>query len=106
VIETVLREHRALERKLRDAEARLASAGSAELGSSERAYEVALHAYEQAGGDRPTGILDIYAKLVQQKGIHETEHAMMECLGQTLWNAQRHDAMPDENAYLACLRQL
>ena len=61
---------------------------------------------EQAGGDRPAGILDIYAKLVQQKGIHETEHAMMECLGQTLWNAQRQDAMPDENAYLECLRQL
>ena len=61
---------------------------------------------EQAGGDRPAGILAIYQKLVQQKGIHETEHAMMECLGQTLWNAQRHDAMPDEDAYLACLRQL
>ncbi len=61
---------------------------------------------EQAGGDRPAGILDIYAKLVRQKGIHETEHAMMECLGQTLWKAQRDDAMPDENAYLACLRQL
>ena len=61
---------------------------------------------EQAGGDRPAGILDIYQKLVQQKGIHETEHAMMECLGQTLWNAQRHDTIPDENAYLACLRQL
>lgn len=61
---------------------------------------------EQAGGDRPAGILHIYQKLVQQKGIHETEHAMMECLGQTLWNAQRHDAIPDENAYLACLRQL
>ena len=61
---------------------------------------------EQAGGDRPAGILDIYQKLVQQKGIHATEHAMMECLGQTLWNAQRHDAMPDENAYLECLRQL
>ena len=61
---------------------------------------------EQAGGDRPAGILDIYQKLVQQKGIHETEHAMMECLGQTLWKAQRDDAMPDENAYLACLRQL
>ncbi len=61
---------------------------------------------EQAGGDRPAGILDIYAKLVKQKGIHETEHAMMECLGQTLWKAQRDDAQPDENAYLACLRQL
>ena len=61
---------------------------------------------EQAGGDRPAGIHDIYQNLVQQKGMHEAEHAMMECLGQTLWNAQRHNAMPDENAYLACLRQL
>jgi hypothetical protein len=61
---------------------------------------------EQAGGDRPAGIHDIYQKLTQQKGMHEAEHAMMECLGQTLWNAQRHNAMPDENAYLACLRQL
>ena len=61
---------------------------------------------EQNNGDRPAGIHDIYQNLVQQKGMHEAEHAMMECLGQTLWNAQRHNAMPDENAYLACLRQL
>ena len=61
---------------------------------------------EQAGGDRPSGIREIYKKLVQQKGIHETEHSMMECLGQTLWNAQRLNQMPDEDAYLSCLRQL
>jgi len=61
---------------------------------------------EQAGGDRPAGIQAIYQKLVQQKGMHETEHAMMECLGQALWNAQRLNQMPDENAYLACLRLL
>jgi len=65
-----------------------------------------IHDIEQAGGDRPAGIHDIYQNLVQQKSMHEAEHAMMECLGQTLWNAQRHNAMPDENAYLACLRQL
>ncbi len=61
---------------------------------------------EQAGGDRPAGIHDVYQKLVQQKGMHEAEHAMMECLGEALWKAQRANAMPDENAYLACLRQL
>lgn len=61
---------------------------------------------EQAGGDRPAGIKAIYQKLVNQKGFHETEHAMMECLGQVLWSAQRHNQAPDENAYLACLRQL
>jgi hypothetical protein len=61
---------------------------------------------EQAGGDRPAGIQAIYQKLVQQKGIHETEHTMMECLGQVLWNAQRLNQMPDETVYLACLSQL
>ena len=61
---------------------------------------------EQAGGDRPSGIRAIYQKLVQQQGIHQTEHAMMECLGQILWNAQRQNQMPDEDAYLACLSQL
>ena len=61
---------------------------------------------EQAGGDRPAGILGIYQKLVQQRGIHDTEHAMMECLGEALWNAQRNNALPDESAYLECLRQL
>ena len=61
---------------------------------------------EQSGSDRPAGIQAIYQKLVQQKGIHETEHAMMECLGQVLWNAQRLNQMTDETAYLACLSQL
>jgi len=61
---------------------------------------------EQAGGDRPVGILGIYQKLVKQHGIHDTEHAMMECLGEALWNAQRNNALPDESTYLECLRQL
>jgi len=61
---------------------------------------------EQTGGDRPAGMLGIYQKLVQQRGIHDTEHAMMECLGEALWNAQRNNALPDEGAYLECLRQL
>jgi hypothetical protein len=61
---------------------------------------------EQAGGDRPAGILGIYQKLVQQRGIHDTEHAMMECLGEALWHAQRSNALPDEIAYLECLRRL
>ena len=61
---------------------------------------------EQTGSDRPYGIQAIFNKLVQQKGIHETEHAMMECLGQVLWNAQRNNQMPDEKAYLTCLSEL
>ncbi|MGH8320538.1 MAG: DUF1841 family protein [Gammaproteobacteria bacterium] len=29
---------------------------------------------------------------------------MLECLAETLWCAQREGRLPDEQAYLACLR--
>jgi len=61
---------------------------------------------EQAATDRPPGINSIYQKLVSSKGQHQAEHAMMECLGQALWHAQRSNQAPDENAYLDCLRKL
>lgn len=61
---------------------------------------------EQTATDRPPGINSIYQKLVSSKGQHQAEHAMMECLGQALWNAQRSNQAPDENAYLDCLRKL
>lgn len=61
---------------------------------------------EQAGTDRPAGIRKIHQKLVSKQGAHEAEHAMMECLGQTLWTAQRNNQPPDEASYLDCLRKL
>jgi hypothetical protein len=61
---------------------------------------------EQAGTDRPPGIKAVYQKLVSGKGQHEAEHAMMECLGQTLWSAQRNNQAPDEAVYLDCLQKL
>jgi len=61
---------------------------------------------EQSGSDRPAGIQGIYQKLVQQRGVHDAEHAMIECLGEVLWTAQRMNSRPDEDAYLTCLRKL
>jgi len=61
---------------------------------------------EQAGADRPAGIKLIYQRLVTAKGQHEAEHAMMECLGQALWNAQRSAQPPGEADYLDCLKKL
>jgi len=61
---------------------------------------------EQAGTDRPAGIRKIHQKLVSKQGAHEAEHAMMECLGQTLWTAQRNNQPPDEASYRDCLRKL
>jgi len=61
---------------------------------------------EQVGADRPPGISVTHQKLVTQKGQHEAEHSMMECLGQSLWSAQRNNQLPDEAAYLDCLKKL
>ncbi|MCB1820855.1 MAG: DUF1841 family protein [Candidatus Competibacteraceae bacterium] len=62
---------------------------------------------EQLGGNRPVGILDVYQKLCQRLGdTHTAEHAMMECLGETLWEAQRDGREPDERVYLERLRRL
>ena len=61
---------------------------------------------EQTGADRPAGIRLIYDELIAAKGRHEAEHAMMECLGQALWNAQRNNQAPDEAEYLECLKKL
>lgn len=66
---------------------------------------IALH--EQISTDRPAGIKLIYQKLSLQYGsAHDAEHAMMECLGEALWLAQRNNTMPDEQAYMACLKNL
>jgi len=61
---------------------------------------------EQLGADRPPGISATHQKLVAQKGQHEAEHSMMECLGHSLWSAQRNNQLPDEAAYLDCLKKL
>ena len=60
---------------------------------------------EQAQSDRPSGMQSIYQKLAA-RGLHDAEHAMMECLGQVLWQAQRDASEPDQNNYLECLKKL
>ncbi|TVO75220.1 DUF1841 family protein [Sedimenticola selenatireducens] len=61
---------------------------------------------EQIGTDRPAGIRNLYQKAVAKVGdSHEAEHQMMECLGKMLWEAQRENRAPDEQAYLHCVKQ-
>lgn len=62
---------------------------------------------EQISTNRPAGISTVYQQLISRCGdAHDAEHRMMECLGQTLWEAQRANRMPDEQAYLKCLNLL
>jgi hypothetical protein len=60
---------------------------------------------EQVATDRPPGIAEAHRQLLRQFGeVHEAEHAMIECLGEALWQAQRAGSAPDERAYLEAIR--
>ena len=63
---------------------------------------------EQVQADRPAGIAGIYRSLIEKGHLdpHNLEHDMMECLGQTLWMAQRANSIPDENEYLECIKRI
>jgi hypothetical protein len=62
---------------------------------------------EQVDTNRPHGIGIVHAKLATRVGsAHEAEHRMVEVLAESLWDAQRSGAPPDENAYLERVRSL
>jgi predicted RNA polymerase sigma factor len=62
---------------------------------------------EQVSTNRPAGIASVHRSLAAKLGdVHAAEHAMIECLGQALWQAQRSGLPPDEAAYLESLRRL
>ncbi len=61
---------------------------------------------EQLGSNRPPGVREIHGRLSATRGQHEAEHVMIECLGQVMWQAQRDQSLPDEAAYLECLKKL
>ena len=59
---------------------------------------------EQLSIDQPPGIKDAFEKLCHQSGdIHGALHEVMDCLAETLWQAQRNHTPPDSNHYLKCL---
>ena len=61
---------------------------------------------EQVATNRPAGIAEVHQKLSARLGVHDAEHAMLEPLAETLWEAQRQGRMPDEQTYLERLRKL
>ena len=62
---------------------------------------------EQVSTNRPTGIRAIHQRLAKRLGgVLPAEHAIIECLGVVLWEAQRSNRIPDEDDYLARLQRL
>ena len=94
---------------LADEQLALTQEFSPDAGQSNPFLHMGMHIAirEQLSTHRPAGIAAAYDALVKRLGdIHEAEHHMMECLGQTMWEAQRSGTPPDEAAYLECLKRL
>ena len=59
---------------------------------------------EQLAIDQPPGIRAEFDRIRAARGDeHAALHALLECLGEVVWTAQRHGTAPDAQLYLACL---
>ena len=78
-----------------------------EMGETNPFLHLSLHlsVQEQLSIDQPPGIAAAYGTMAARAGEHDAQHAVMECLAETLWRAQRDRMPPDGAAYLQCLQQ-
>jgi hypothetical protein len=75
-----------------------------EQGQANPFLHLGLHAAVRDGlaTDRPAGLRAAYLQIAARCGdAHAAEHVLLECLGETLWEAQRAGMPPDERAWLA-----
>jgi Domain of unknown function (DUF1841) len=80
-----------------------------EGGQSNPFLHMGLHlaVRDQIATDRPPGIRAAFEALARRTGLeHEAEHRMIECLAETMWEAQRSGRAPDETVYLLRVRKL
>jgi Domain of unknown function (DUF1841) len=61
---------------------------------------------EQISINQPHGVRAHFERLTQKhESEHDAQHAMMECLGEMMWQAQRNNTAPDAGIYLTCLER-
>ena len=61
---------------------------------------------DQLAVDRPQGIRAAYEKLRQRLEVHAAEHALIDCLGETLWRAHGNGSALDAEQYLESVRRV
>lgn len=80
----------------------------AALGEPNPFMHMSLHiaVAEQLTIDQPPGVRECFQRLrARLLDPHLAEHAMMECLSETLWQAQQSGRPLDQRAYLDCARR-
>jgi len=93
---------------LDDEERALASDYGPESGELNPFLHLSLHlaVEEQLGIDQPPGLRAAFESILARRAQrHDALHAVLECLGETIWRAQRDGTPPDGEAYLECVRR-
>ena len=79
-----------------------------EMGETNPFLHLSLHlsVIEQISINQPIGITRIYDRLQQQYNeSHLAQHDLLECLAETIWQAQRNGQPLDSETYLNLLKQ-
>ena len=105
-ITAVIKEHPEYHKLLENKDASINADYLPEMGDSNPFLHMGMHLglREQVRTDRPTGITELYKSIVALRDVHDAEHDMIECLAESIWQAQQNQTMPDEVAYLECLK--
>ena len=103
----LIAEHPEYHALLEDEQAALEKEFTPEGGQMNPFLHLSLHLAiaEQISIDQPHGIKAAYFALRRTREVHDAEHDVMECLGDTLWRSQRNNAPLDGEAYLECVRR-
>lgn len=64
-----------------------------------------LAIHEQVSIDQPPGIRMAFEQLRARMDPHDAEHVLLECLGETIWRAQREGKPMDAMAYVDAVRR-
>jgi hypothetical protein len=108
IVAQIIREHPEYHPVLAQPEQALDRDFLPEDGATNPFLHMGLHValQEQLRSDRPQGLLELYRRLLAaMSDVHRAEHVIMECLAQSLWQAGRSGALPDEREYLDCVRK-
>ena len=79
-----------------------------EFGETNPFLHMSLHLAiaEQLSIDQPPGIKAEFERLCTKHGdVHAAAHDVIECLAETLWQAERSHTAPDGAAYVDCLKR-
>jgi hypothetical protein len=95
---------------LENPEAALDKEFTPEGGETNPFLHLSLHLaiVEQVSIDQPPGIRTAFNTLLARMEPHAAEHALLECLGETIWRAQRAGSVGgamDAEHYLDCLKR-